>query len=125
MEDFAIQYQGFSPSPFAQNYVRDLMAKIHEEAPSASHMKVTISKVDDRAFRGLVRITSHAGSFNAIASGAGFIEVAHELFDRMRRQLEKWKDRRFDRESIRRPQRLFPRHEWRNRGSPHSDPKVS
>lgn len=115
MDDFAIQYQGFSPSQFAQTYVREIVTKVHEEAPSSSHMKVTISKVGDQSFRGLCRISSRAGSFFAIASGSKLTDVANQLLDRMRRQLDKWKTKRFDHQSV----------QESRRGSHESDTRVS
>jgi hypothetical protein len=95
MEDFIIQYQGFSPSQFAEIYVRKMMMKVHDEAPSSSHLRVMIHRIGESAFRGVVSISSHAGPFVTIAQAPSVVELAQLLVVRVRRQLERWKSKRF------------------------------
>lgn len=95
MDDLIIQYQGFSPTQFAQNHVRSLMQKIHDESPASSALRVSIAKVGEHAFKGFVKISSQAGQFFIQASGSGLMDLAHLLRERTRRRLEKWKHRRF------------------------------
>lgn len=95
IDDLFIQYRGFSPSKFAQTYVEDVMRKLHEEAPSSSLIRVSIARASPKTFKGFVRISSHAGTFFAMGSSTSLIELAHQLLERTRRQLAKWKSRRF------------------------------
>ena len=101
MDEFNIQYQGFSPSEFAKTYIRQLMNKVHDEAPSSSTLRVTISKTGQNLFKGFVRISSSAGPFFVMASSDKLTELAHQLLERTRRQLDKWKTRRFSHETLR------------------------
>lgn len=101
MDEFIIQYQGFSPSEFAKTYVRELMTKAYDESPSSSTMRVTISKTGQGLFKGFVRISSHAGPFFVMASSDKLTELSHQLLERTRRQLDKWKTRRFSHETLR------------------------
>lgn len=98
MDDFVIQYHGFSPSRFAQSYIQDLMEKLRDEAPASAALRISITKVDKHAFKGFIRISSQAGSFFAQASSSKLTGVAHRLLERMRRKLDKWKSRRFNRD---------------------------
>jgi hypothetical protein len=105
MDEFIVQFHGFSPSPYAQMYVRELMEKLHEQAPASSSMRVIFNKTGPHSFKGTLRISSHAGPFFANASGSGLFDVSHELFDRVHRQLDKWKTLRFSHDSIRKAPR--------------------
>lgn len=102
MDDFSIQYQGFTPTPVTRTYIQELMFRAHEGAPSASCLRVTISRTGRNSYKGILRISSSAGSFFSIASEQTPLAVAHQLLDRVRRQLDKWKSRRFPHETIRR-----------------------
>jgi hypothetical protein len=52
-----------------------------------------------------VRISSHAGNFFAVASSRSMIELGHKLLERTRKQLGRWKHRRY----ARRGHRFIPR----------------
>jgi hypothetical protein len=95
MENSKILFHGFSPSQFARDYVQTLMDKIRDEAPSGANVRMQIKRVGERTFRGMVTIHSHAGSFFATASHPALIELGHELLERTRRELDKWKSKRF------------------------------
>jgi hypothetical protein len=110
MDEFIVQFHGFSPSPYAQTYVRELMEKLYEQAPASASMRVMFNKKSRHTFKGMVRISSQAGSFYANAVGSGLFEVSQELFDRVHRQLDRWKTLRFSHDSIRKmPSEVFRR----------------
>jgi hypothetical protein len=71
------------------------MQKIHDESPASATLRVSLSKIGEHAFKGFIRISSHAGHFFVQASGSGVIDLSHQLLERTRRKLEKWKRRRF------------------------------
>lgn len=95
MEELTIQYRGFSPSQFTQNHVRTLMQKIHDESPASATLRVSLVKMREHAFKGFIRISSHAGHFFVQATSSGVIDLTHQLLERARRKLEKWKRKRF------------------------------
>jgi hypothetical protein len=45
MDDFIIHFQGFSPSPFSKNYLRDVLLKVHDEAPSTPARQVEDAEI--------------------------------------------------------------------------------
>lgn len=95
MDDLIIQYKGFSPTQFTQNHVRTLMQKIHDESPASATMRVSLAKMQEHAFKGFIRISSHAGHFFVQATSSGVMDLTDQLLERARRQLERWKHRRF------------------------------
>lgn len=101
MDEIHVQYKGFSPSWETQAHVRELLQQLHDEAPTSSVVRAHISRVSD-SFKGIMRITSAAGDFFAIASGRRIGEVTTKLSSRIRRQLMRWKSLRFTNETIRR-----------------------
>ena len=96
MEDLVVQYHGFSPSNFVRTYIEDLLRKLHEESPSSSSLRAYVSR-SEGAYKGFVRISSHAGNFFAIASSDGLVDLGHKLTERTRKQLGRWKRQRFSR----------------------------
>lgn len=112
MDGIQIHYQGFSPSQLTQDSIRQLMQRLYDEAPSMSTLRVTITRVGDDAFKGILRISSNAGPFFSVASGSQLTDVAHQLLERTRRQLDKWKSRRFMRKNGRRSKENPTRLSW-------------
>lgn len=92
-QDVRIHYLGFHPSPQTEMRLADWVWELHEEAPFDSCVKATYTK-SGRTYQGMVRITSRAGEFFAIAKGPNLYSVGRETFGRVRRQLKKWKDQR-------------------------------
>ncbi len=95
MEDLIVQYRGFSPTKHTQDHIRSLMQRIHDESPASASMRVSLAKIGEHAFKGFIKISSHAGHFFVQATGSGVNDLTHQLLDRARRKLEKWKYRRF------------------------------
>jgi ribosome-associated translation inhibitor RaiA len=100
MDDIKIKFQGFTPSEFTQAYFREVLQRLHEEAPATSFMKATVSKVRDQ-FRAVVQINSPAGHFFAAATSPKVTDLGQQLVSKMHRQLDKWKTLRRSRETIR------------------------
>lgn len=94
MDDFNLKFQGFHPSSFARSYMADRFSILHEEAPYGSHVQATISR-RDHLFKGVVTIYSSAGKFFATASASRLRDVTQKLIDQIRKQLDRWKTRRF------------------------------
>ena len=100
MDEISVKFQGFSPTGEVKTYIQELLHQLQEEAPTSAVIRAHIHRVDD-SFRGVLRITSPGGEFFAIASGQRIFEVCRRLTSRIRRQLTKWKEVRFTRETIR------------------------
>lgn len=99
MDDIRIQFEGFSPPSFVHSYFSDLLEQIREEAPTWANIRANIHRVGDE-FRGVIKITSHAGEFFSTASRK-INDLGRKLTQRIRRHLDKWKSTRFSHESIR------------------------
>jgi hypothetical protein len=102
MEDVRIQFEGFSPPTFVKTYFRDLVEEVRNEAPTWATVQATVHRAD-KEFRGIIKITSHAGEFFAAATARRVTLLGHKLTQRIRRQLGKWKATRFSHETIRDP----------------------
>jgi len=94
MDEITFQYIGFSPSEFVQSYLKELMGRVLEEAPSASCLRVTVSQESENRFSGFVRISSSAAAFFVTASHTRITDLAQLLFQRTQQQLESWKAKR-------------------------------
>lgn len=95
-QDVRVHYQGFQPGPMTEMKLASWADEIHDEAPSDACLKATYTK-SGRTYQGMIRITSRAGEFFAIARGPNLYAVARQAMDRIRRQLKKWKDVRHHR----------------------------
>ncbi|WII72618.1 hypothetical protein QJS83_01875 [Bdellovibrio sp. 22V] len=94
IEELCIKFQGFHPTDFTRSYLRGEMSAIHDEAPYGSALKAIFSR-RNQSFKGVVAIHSSAGRFFAVASGTKLKEVVQRLVEQLRKQLQKWKDQRF------------------------------
>lgn len=99
MNEIFVQYKGFSPSTYTRSYFTNMLRQLHEESPTTSVMKAHMSR-SGGMFKGMVKITSAAGDFFAIASGSRIKDVGHRLTLQIRKQLEKWKANRFSHEKL-------------------------
>lgn len=89
-----IKYNGFHPSRFTESYLSSMMEELQHESPQGSTLRATFSR-KDKVIKGVVQISSAAGPFFAVASGAGLKEVSKKLILQMRRRLEKWKSKKW------------------------------
>jgi len=99
MDNISVQYQGFHPSDFTRSYLSDKFSAVCDEAPYGSTLKATFTR-KDHAFKGVVTIYSYAGKSFAVASGNKLKEVTHKLTEQLNRQLDRWRSKRFQHESI-------------------------
>lgn len=99
-DDVFICYRGFHPSDFTKSYLSSIMREVHEESPYGALLKASFSRKKE-TFKGIVHVTSSAGTFFAAAKGRGVKEVSKKLLEQLRRQLDKWKTSRFKHESLR------------------------
>lgn len=107
MQDISVDYTNCSPSENSERFIRDLMERLYEESPSNSHLKLSITKVSDDGYSGVLSINSEPQTFSAIASARTPSIIAQQLVERIRRQLDSWKLNRF-RGSVRRVKHLKP-----------------
>lgn len=98
MDDMLLRFQGFTPSEFTRTYLSEKLSVIHEAAPYGSTLDANFTRKDN-LFKGVVTIHSAAGKFFAVASGTRVKDVTHKLIEQIRRQLNRWKSRRFERRS--------------------------
>jgi ribosome-associated translation inhibitor RaiA len=98
LDDRFLKFQGFSPSDFTRTFLKDVLSELHEESPYGSTLEATFTKREN-FFKGMVTIHSAVGKFFAIADGTQLKEVTHKLVDQIRKQLDRWKSKRFQRES--------------------------
>lgn len=97
-DDVTLQYQGFTPSPYTREYLPRVIDQLREEAPSKSSIRATVSRIAGRerpVYRGVIRVQSSHGRFFAVASASAIHELGQLLLSRIRKQLGRWKSRRF------------------------------
>ena len=99
-EDINIQYQGLHPSHETDVYLRAIMGELLEEAPYGASLKAQFSTKND-VVKGMITIRSVVGPFFCLATGGDLRVVGHQLLNQMRRRLDKWKSKRFNREGVR------------------------
>lgn len=94
-----IRYQGFHPSEYTEAYIKELLSEISLEGPNGSSVNAVFTRKKD-VFKGIIKVNSSAGPLFAVVSGTGLKEVSHKLMAQMRKRLDKWKSKRFERTSI-------------------------
>lgn len=98
-DDVFLKFQGFHPSDGTKTYVASIVRELHDESPLGSIVRASVIR-NSKHFKGMVRITSSAGTFFAVANGEHIKEVTRQLMDQIRRQLSKWKGMRFRRHGL-------------------------
>lgn len=101
MEDFFIKFQGLHPSEFTRSYLTDKLSSLREEAPYGANIQAVFSR-QDHLFKGRISIHSSAGKFFATASDSKLKDVTQKLIEQIRKQLGRWKERRFRTSSLKR-----------------------
>lgn len=91
---FILKFQGFQPSDFTHSFLYNKMDLLSEEAPYGSILNAVFTR-QDQLFKGVVTIYSSSGRFFAMATGTKVKEVSRRLVEQMRKQLSKWKQKRF------------------------------
>lgn len=94
MDELRLIFHGFNPSESARQSLSDRLSAIQDEAPYGAVVKAEFTR-QNRSLKGLVSIQSSAGRFFSMADGTDLTEVMQKLTRRIRRQLDRWKSRRF------------------------------
>lgn len=95
MQDISIKYENCSPTESSERFIRDLMERLYEDAPSESHLKIAITKVSENGYSGVLHINSPRQSFSAILSARSPSLLAQQLTEKIRLQIDNWKSNRF------------------------------
>lgn len=93
-KEVRVQFRGFHPSEAFEAHVNDVLEEVYEEAPYGANVLATITR-EGNFFKGHLKVNSAAGPFFAVAADSSPRGVMDFLFQRIRRKLAKWKDRRF------------------------------
>ncbi len=93
MNDLQIQYQNFHPSAFTKEYLDVKLQRVIRRLPSGSSLKAVFT-VENGAITATLRIMTSAGEFFAISKGRFLKDVNRRLMVQVRRQLERWHQRR-------------------------------
>jgi hypothetical protein len=99
LSEMKMQYQGFHPSEYTQNYLDTMMGHLYSESPNGSYLQAVFSR-QNHIFKVRVRIDSSRGHFFAVASGRQVKEVTHRIVAQIRKQIGKWKTSRFSRKDL-------------------------
>jgi hypothetical protein len=89
-----LEFLGFNPEYELKSFILTIAEKLHLSAPSDSLMKMAIKK-GESSIEASCRIDSQVGTFIAHAVGKNPIRTLHQIEAKIRRQLEKWKRKRF------------------------------
>ncbi len=93
MNEVLIQYQGFHPTPFTENFLDEKIHELSTQAPRGSTLHAVFRR-KNKVLTATIRIMSAAGHFFATAEGLHLREVSRRLNERTRRQLRRWKSLR-------------------------------
>jgi len=97
LQQYSVQFQGYRPSEFVQEYLDEHLKELQLEACGAT-LKATFKR-ESRTLKGIVSLYSSAGHFLAIAKGNKTADVCRKLMVQIRRQIEKkkssWKEKGF------------------------------
>lgn len=98
-DQMTVHFYGFSPSDFSREYLTNKLAAIQDEAPYGAQVRAVFSRRQN-IFKGVITIHSAVGKFLAVSSGQKLKMVTQNLSDQLRRQIDRWKARRFERISL-------------------------
>ena len=95
MDECSLIFHGFSPSRITRSFLEEKMSALQDEAPYGAFLRAEFTNHEGDIIKGLVAIHSSAGRFFAVGHGPDLHDVTHKLIQRVRRQLDRWKSRRF------------------------------
>jgi hypothetical protein len=95
-EDVVVSFKGFKPTETTASEVKVLTDALREESPSESSLNATFSKARGNKYEGFIRINFSEGSFIAKAKDYDLGSVIAKLGERLREQLGRWRNVRFD-----------------------------
>lgn len=58
MQDISIKYENCLPTDSSERFIRDLMEQLYEDAPTESYLKITITKVSENGYSGVLHINT-------------------------------------------------------------------
>lgn len=94
MEEFSIQYRGFTPPNQTKQFFQCLLRRIQDDAPDASFIRASFAH-DHGEYKGIININSEAGRFMSFAQTGDPNDLGAQLYEKLREQLNRWKTRRF------------------------------
>lgn len=94
MDDFAINYRGFTPAEGTKAFFQNLIRRIQDDAPNSCFIKASVAR-DHGHFRGVIRINSAAIKLLTFAETSDLRDLGRELYEKLRKQLNQWKEERF------------------------------
>lgn len=89
------EYIGLSPDLGLRNFVSTVGENLLDLAPSNSMLKIALRKNND-LISATCRIFSHAGIFEAEAQSERELAAIRKAEEKIRRQLDRWKENRFE-----------------------------
>lgn len=95
-----LHFHGFHVSELTRGFLAHKMNALLEEAPYGAILNANIIRKEPHLFQGTIAIYSPAGRFYAKATGHKLKTVTQKLIEQIRKQLGKWKSRRFAHESL-------------------------
>lgn len=95
MENFLFRAKGFRPSNLISSSMKQKINALIDEAPSNSHIKMTVTKTTGEVIEGILTIHSTVGKFIVQATGARPLEVTEQLFKKIQSEIKLWKQNRF------------------------------
>lgn len=93
MNNYSVQFQGFSPSQFTRNYLDLKLSQLQDRAPHGSRLSATFIR-ESGGIKATLRIMSHAGDFFAVARGFNLKDANRRLAGQIQKQINRWKSRR-------------------------------
>lgn len=95
------EFKGFDPSNEVKRYCKELHSRMEDKAPSESTKKAFIVKTST-GYRGILRITSASGVFEADSKKEELKSLIDELYKKMSLQILDWSKKRVWRHPIKR-----------------------
>lgn len=95
-----LHFHGFHASEFTRAFLNHKMNALLDEAPYGANLTATFVRKEPHLFQGSLSIYSAAGRFYAKATGNKLKNVNQKLIEQIRKQIGKWKSRRFQHESL-------------------------
>lgn len=90
MNNFTVQFQGFSPSNFTRTYLDSKLMQLHQRAPIGSTLNAMFVR-ESGGIKATLRIMSKAGDFFAVARGFNLKDANRRLATQIQKQLKRWK----------------------------------
>ena len=87
------EFKGFDPSNELRRYCKEMYSRMEDKAPSESTKKAFIVKTNT-GYKGVLRITSASGIFEADSKQQELKSLIDELYKKMSLQILDWSKKR-------------------------------